>query len=227
MRLLLIEDSARLRDLLTERVHGAGWRLDSVGTAAEARAASAAVSYDLVLLDLGLPDCDDLALLTQLRQGGLAAPVLVITARSGIDDRVEALDKGADDFLVKPFNHLELLARCRALLRRAAAHQLDVIEVGAVMFEPASGAARVSGEILPLSPRERSVLEVLVRHAGQVVSKENLETKLSEIGDEISTNAVELAVSRLRRRLLAFDTGVALETIRGIGYLLREVAADA
>jgi two-component system response regulator TctD len=227
MRLLLIEDSPRLRDLLTERVHGAGWRLDSVGDASQARTACAAVAYDLVLLDLGLPDYDGLELLTQLRQDGLAAPILVITARSGIDDRVNALDKGADDFLIKPFNHLELLARCRALLRRTTAHMLDVVEVGALTFEPASGAARIAGEVLPLSPRERSLLEVLVRHAGQVVPKETLEMKLSEVGDEISTNAVELAVSRLRRRLLAFDTRVALETVRGIGYLLREAPAHA
>src|ERR1700759_2104345 len=117
MRLLLIEDSPRLRELLTERVHGVGWRLDSVGSAAEARSAASAIPYDLILLDLGLPDYDGLTLLTQLRQDGLGAPVLVITARGGVDDRVNALDKGADDFLIKPFNHLELLARCRALLR--------------------------------------------------------------------------------------------------------------
>ncbi|GLS18514.1 DNA-binding response regulator [Labrys miyagiensis] len=227
MRLLLIEDSSRLRDLLTERVHGVGWRVDSVGSASEARSSAAAISYDLILLDLGLPDYDGLTLLMQLRQDGLTAPVLVITARSGIDDRVNALDKGADDLLIKPFNHLELLARCRALLRRTASHQLDVIEVGDLTFEPSSGAARIAGEVMPLSPRERSVLEVLVRHAGQVVPKEMLETKLSEVGDEISTNAVELAISRLRRRLQAFETGVALETVRGIGYLLREVTADA
>jgi two-component system, OmpR family, response regulator len=222
MRLLLVEDSVRLRELLTERVHDAGWRLDAVATAAEAEAATRSVAYDLALLDLGLPDRDGIALIRELRKGGFAAPILVITARGAVDDRVAALDSGADDYLVKPFNHTELLARCRALLRRRSSAVVELFEVAGISFDPALGIVRIAGEALSMAPRERSVLELLLRNAGRVVAKEQIEVALSEFGGEISTNAVELAVSRLRRRLAPSQSGVAIETIRGVGYLLRE-----
>jgi DNA-binding response OmpR family regulator len=224
--LLLVEDSARLTELLGERVRGAGWRLDTVDTAAAAQNAAAAVAYDLVLLDLGLPDGDGMAVMKELRRAGFAAPILVITARASIEDRVAALDNGADDYLVKPFNHLELLARCRALLRRATSRLVDEIAVGALSFDPATSAVRVGGEVISIAPRERSILDLLMRNADKVVPKEQIESTLSEFGDEISTNAVELAISRLRRRLYQYDHGVKLETIRGIGYMLRENSRD-
>jgi DNA-binding response OmpR family regulator len=222
MRLLLVEDSVRLRELLTERVHDAGWRLDAVATAAEAEAATRSVAYDLALLDLGLPDRDGIALIRELRKRGFAAPILVITARGAVDDRVAALDSGADDYLVKPFNHTELLARCRALLRRRSSAVVELFEVAGISFDPALGIVRIAGKALSIAPRERSVLELLLRNAGRVVAKEQIEVALSEFGGEISTNAVELAVSRLRRRLAPSQSGVAIETIRGVGYLLRE-----
>jgi len=222
MRLLLVEDSVRLRELLTERVHDAGWRLDAVATAAEAEAATRSIAYDLALLDLGLPDRDGIALIRELRKRGFAAPILVITARGAVDDRVAALDSGADDYLVKPFNHTELLARCRALLRRRSSAVVELFEVAGISFDPALGIVRIAGEALSIAPRERSVLELLLRNAGRVVAKEQIEVALSEFGGEISTNAVELAVSRLRRRLAPSQSGVAIETIRGVGYLLRE-----
>jgi two-component system response regulator TctD len=222
MRLLLVEDSVRLRELLTERVHDAGWRLDAVATAAEAEAATRSVAYDLALLDLGLPDRDGIALIRELRKRGFAAPILVITARGAVDERVAALDSGADDYLVKPFNHTELLARCRALLRRRSSAVVELFEVASISFDPALGIVRIAGEALSIAPRERSVLELLLRNAGRVVAKEQIEVALSEFGGEISTNAVELAVSRLRRRLAPSQSGVAIETIRGVGYLLRE-----
>ena len=222
MRLLLVEDSVRLRELLTERVHDAGWRLDAVATAAEAEAATRSVAYDLALLDLGLPDRDGIALIRELRKRGFAAPILVITARGAVDDRVAALDSGADDYLVKPFNHTELLARCRALLRRRSSAVVELFEVAGISFDPALSIVRIAGKALSIAPRERSVLELLLRNAGRVVAKEQIEVALSEFGGEISTNAVELAVSRLRRRLAPSQSGVAIETIRGVGYLLRE-----
>ena len=225
MRLLLVEDSARLRDLLIERIHEAGWRLDTVPTVTQAHEALRTIAYDLVLVDLGLPDGDGQALITTARRAGSTTPILVITARGAIVDRVAALDAGADDYLVKPFNHIELLARCRALLRRAGARTPEIIEVGCLSFDPPSGSVRVAGTILPISPRERSLLELLLRNANRVVPKERIEVALSEFGDEISTNAVELAVSRLRRRLEPVDSGIIIETVRGAGYLLREVAA--
>jgi len=226
MRLILVEDSARLRDLLAESVHQAGWRLDSVATVGAALLAIRTVSYDLALVDLGLPDGDGLDLIRELRRDGFLPPILVVTARSSIEDRVAALDRGADDYLVKPFNHIELLARCRALLRRRALHYIESIVVGGLSFDPANRVVTVGGEPLPVAPRERSVLELLLRNAGRVTPKQSIETKLSELGDDISTNAVELAISRLRRRLAPFDLPISIETIRGIGYLLREKRRD-
>ena len=119
MRLLLIEDTPRLRDLLVETVHAVGWRIDAFGTVADGEAAVATTSYDLLLIDLGLPDGDGLELIRALRARGVHAPILALTARAAIDERIAGLDAGADDYLVKPFNHGEFLARCRALLRRA------------------------------------------------------------------------------------------------------------
>ncbi|WP_047462147.1 response regulator transcription factor [Rhizobium rhizogenes] len=226
MRLLLVEDSARLRDLLAESVHQMGWRLDSVATIGDAHLATQTVSYDLALVDLGLPDGDGLDLIRELRRDDFTAPILVITARGSIEDRVAALDGGADDYLVKPFNHIELLARCRALLRRRAPNYIESIVVGGLSFDPANGVVAVGGEPLAVAPRERSVLELLLRNAGRVTPKQLIESKLSEFGDDISTNAVELAVSRLRRRLAPFDLPISIETIRGIGYLLREKRQD-
>ena len=227
IRLLLIEDNSRLRDILTECVHDAGWRLDSVDTAAAARSAAASAEYNLALLDLGLPDADGIALIADLRRTGFVAPILVISARASVEDRVAALDNGADDYLVKPFNQIELLARCRALLRRLESRMANEIVVGSLAFDTTTGAVSIAGETISMAPRERSVLDLLLRSAGRVVPKERIETALSEFGGEISTNAVELAISRLRKRLANFEPGVAFETIRGVGYMLRETGRDA
>ncbi len=216
-----------MRELLGERVRGANWRLDAADTIAAARGLLPRASLMISsLLDLGLPDGDAMALIREWRRAGLAAPILVITARASIDDRIEALDNGADDYLVKPFNHFELLARCRALLRRSTARSSDELAVGALTFDPASGAVRVGEAAISIAPRERSILDLLMRNANRVVPKEQIETALSELGDEISTNAVELAMSRLRRRLAGHAHRVAFETIRGVGYLMREVKHD-
>jgi DNA-binding response OmpR family regulator len=223
MRFLLIEDSARLRELLTEAIHGAGWRVDALSTVEEAKEAIAVAEYDLLLVDLGLPDGDGLVLIRDLRRGGVKTPILVLTARSTIDERISGLDAGADDYLVKPFNTGELLARCRALLRRAPNTQTPVLSVARLTLDVATGVANSSNVDLGLAPRERAVLEILMREAGRVVPKRRLEHALSEFGDELSSNAVELAISRLRKKLEPHDSGVALETIRGVGYLLREI----
>lgn len=223
MRLLLVEDSARLRDLLVELIHQAEWRVDAVETVADAHAAMDVAPYDLVLVDLGLPDGDGLELIRSIRTAGLAVPVLIITARGAVDERIAGLDAGADDYLVKPFNHYELLARCRALLRRAPAHMADLIELGHIRFDPANSVLSCAGETIAMSLRERSVMAVLLRYAGAVVPKERIEAKLSEFGDELSANAIELAVSRLRKRLEGIASGVTIETVRGAGYLLRDL----
>lgn len=223
MRLLLVEDSARLRDLLRETIETAGWRLDACGDADSGEAAVRAVAYDLALIDLGLPDGDGLDLIRRLRTGGFRAPILILTARSDIEDRVAGLDAGADDYLVKPFNNAELLARCRALARRAPDVRPAVLTVGRLSLDPATQVVSVGGVTVALAPRERMLAELMMRRAGRVVRKAALEEALSTFGSEISTNAVELAVSRLRKALEGHETGAVLDTIRGVGYLLREV----
>ncbi|MBB3932313.1 DNA-binding response OmpR family regulator [Kaistia hirudinis] len=223
MKVLLVEDSLRLRELLADSIHQADWRVDAVASLGEALAAVAVSEYDLVLVDLGLPDGDGLDLVRRLRGKGLSLPIMVITARGAVDERIAGLDAGADDYLVKPFNHFELLARCRAVLRRAPGRVAETIEFGRVVFDPVSATLTCDGEIIAMSPRERSVAALLLRHAGAVVPKDRIEANLSEFGDEISSNAVELAVSRLRKRLEGVNSGLAIETLRGAGYLLREV----
>jgi DNA-binding response OmpR family regulator len=222
MRLLLVEDSDRLRELVGETIREAGWRLDAVARAGEAEDALASADYDLVLLDLGLPDDDGLELLRRMRRRGDTVPVLVLTARGAIDERIAGLDAGADDYLVKPFNNGELLARARALLRRAPLVVHPVIEAGALRFDPASHELTCAGEAIALAPRERALMEILMRNAGRVTLKRVLEEKLSGFDEGISTNALELALSRLRRKLASHPTGTAIETVRGVGYLLRE-----
>ncbi|WP_421699537.1 response regulator transcription factor [Ancylobacter sp.] len=222
MRLLLVEDSARLRDLVGETIRMAGWRLDAVGGVEEAQEALATTHYDLVLLDLGLPDGDGLDVVRGLRRSRSSMPVLVLTARGAVDERIAGLDAGADDYLTKPFNNGELLARARALLRRAPVSAEPVLEAGALRFDPATQEARCGEEVIALAPRERATLEILLRNAGRVTPKRGLEETLSEYDEEISPNAIEVLMSRLRRRLAPYPTRTAIETVRGVGYLLRE-----
>ncbi|MCA1404033.1 response regulator transcription factor [Ensifer sp. IC3342] len=221
MRLLLVEDSPRLIELVGETMRDAGWRLDAVSTLHDAEAAIAAREHDLVLLDLGLPDGDGLDLLKWIRHEHPGLPVLIITARGSVDERIMGLDAGADDYLVKPFHHRELLSRCRAMLRRNPHAIQPVLEAGALRYDPATADLTCDGALVPLPPRERSLIEILMREVGRVVPKRRLETALSEYGQEISSNALELAVSRVRKRLQPLATGVQIETVRGIGYLLR------
>ncbi|MBS7538100.1 response regulator transcription factor [Ancylobacter lacus] len=223
MRLLLIEDSPRLRELVGETIRDAGWRLDAVGSAAEAEAAMEGEEYDLILLDLGLPDGDGLDLVRGLRRRRRMTPVLVITARGAVDERIAGLDAGADDYLTKPFNNGELLARARALLRRAPLAVAPVLEAGALRFDLATLEVSCAGAAIALTPRERAVLEILMRDLGRVTAKRVLEAKLSGFDEEMSTNAVELLLSRIRKKLAAHPTGTAIETVRGVGYMLREV----
>ncbi|HEY9211554.1 MAG TPA: response regulator transcription factor [Ancylobacter sp.] len=225
MRLLLVEDSARLRDLVGETIRGAGWRLDTVGGRLDAEEALAATQYDLVLLDLGLPDGDGIEVLRELRRRKNPTPVLVLTARAAVDERIAGLDAGADDYLTKPFNNGELLARVRALLRRAPISVDPVLTAGVLSFDPATHEIHCAGATLSLTPRERAVLEILMRNVGRVTHKRGLEEKLSEYDDEASANAIELLLSRLRRKLAPYPTLTAIETVRGVGYLLRETKA--
>lgn len=223
MRVLLAEDNPRLSTLLSEGLAEQGFVLDCFSTLAEAEESIAVVRYDLLLVDLGMPDGDGVAFIRAVRRAGDTTPILVITARHGLGDRVAGLDSGADDYLVKPFEMPELAARCRALLRRPGGSLGTVLSVGDVAFDSAEREARIGGRVVHLPPRELGLLERLMRRAGHVVSKASLEEALYALSSEVTPNALEAAVSRLRRRLSAENAHVVLHTAHGIGYMLTPV----
>jgi DNA-binding response OmpR family regulator len=181
--------------------------------------------YEAVILDLGLPDMDGLAFLRQARKRGAILPVLILTARDGVGDRVTGLDSGADDYLLKPFAMEELVARLRALLRRPGRALSLELRCGNLLFDTISRQAAVAHKALTLSKRESEVLEVLMRRAGHVVRKTVIEESLYGFEDEGSSNSVEAVISRLRRKLRAGGADAAIATIRGVGYMLTEPAA--
>jgi len=222
VRLLLVEDSKRLQELLSESLASAGYKLDLASTAGELFTMVEAVNYDMLIVDLGLPDGDGLTAIKALRARGSTTPILIITARGSIDDRVSGLDSGADDYLIKPFNHSELLARVRALLRRPADMHGPILKRGGLEFEEAKGEVRCGGKLVELRLSERRLLATLMRRSGSVVTKAAIEEALSQFGRELSANAVEALVSRVRKALADANSGIAIETIRGVGYRLVE-----
>jgi len=221
MRVLLIEDNERLSTLMHGGLTRAGFAVDAFGGLTEADEAVALVDYDLILLDLGLPDGDGMAWLKRLRTRERGIPVLVVTARGGLSERVAGLDNGADDYLVKPFEMDELLARCRALLRRPGTGLGTVLSVGNLDLDTAARQVRVAGQGVEVPRREFALLEILLRRAGNVVPRPALEEGLYGFDDEVTPNALEAHVSRLRRRLAEAGADVTIHTVRGVGYLLR------
>lgn len=219
--MLLVEDHRVMRDLIAGHLKGRGLAVDTVERGEEALAAIATISYDAVILDLGLPDMDGMDVLLRLRSGHRPdVPALILTARDNINARVGGLDAGADDYILKPFDLTELEARLRAVLRRAGARR-DVIHCyGDVTFDPASRTAAVGDRRLDLTRREASVLEELIRAGGRFVVRDALEDRLYGFDDEVSGNALEASVSRLRRKLVTAGATVTIEAARGIGYRL-------
>ncbi|MBI5939990.1 MAG: response regulator transcription factor [Caulobacterales bacterium] len=220
MRLLLIEDNRRLADMVAQGLVREGFVVDHRDTLVSAGEALEAADYDLVLLDIGMPDGDGLAFLKDQRQRRLQSPVLMLTARSGLDDRVSGLDAGADDYLVKPFEIAELAARCRALLRRPGASLGTVLEVGDLELDTGARQARVRDRIIELPPREYALLEVLARRRDTVVSRAKLEQSLYSLDQDISSNALDAVASRLRRRLASAGASAHLRTVHGVGYAI-------
>ncbi len=222
MRVLLVEDHHAMRELIAGHLRGRGLAVDAVERGDEALAAMAVAGYDAVILDLGLPDMDGMEVLRRLRgsrQPGL--PALILTARDSIEARVGGLDAGADDYILKPFDLAELEARLRAVLRRPGLRREAVHRHGDLSFEPASRTAAVDGTRLDLTRREASVLEELIRAAGQIVVKDALEDRLYGFDDDVSGNALEASVSRLRRKLATAGSATGIEATRGIGYRLK------
>jgi two-component system response regulator TctD len=222
MRLLLVEDNAELVGLLKKGLSRARFDVDSVRTAADAALAISGVRYSVILLDLGLPDSDGLVLLRHLRSNGDATPVLVLTARDSVSDRVEGLRAGADDYLVKPFAMEELVARLHALLRRPGNLLGRQLTFGNVALDTESRQISVDGKIQVLPARETAVLEILLRRGRNVVPKRLVEDQLFGLSGEVGSNAVEVYVHRLRRVLADCGAAVRIHTVRGVGYLLTE-----
>ncbi|MBW8807910.1 MAG: response regulator transcription factor [Lysobacter sp.] len=223
MRILLVEDNADLADAIVRRMRRDGHALDWQSDGLKAASVLRYQSFDLIVLDIGLPRLSGLGLLAGLRERGDATPVLMLTARDGIEDRVQALDAGADDYLAKPFDFREFEARCRVLLRRNRGQVSAIVQIGGFAFD--SGAHRVSldGEAIELPNREFRLLEILIGKLGQVVSKDEIGNGLFGFDDEAGPNAIELYVGRLRKRLAAAPLRIV--TVRGAGYMIE--AADA
>lgn len=220
MQLLLVEDDALIARELLLRWRGRGWLVQQGGTLAEADTALAASGgdFDLIVLDLGLPDGDGLTWLQRLRQRDRLTPVLVLTARDRVSDRVQGLHGGADDYLVKPFAAEELDARVAALTRRSQRTRGELLHYGGVTWLGGEGRALVESQPLELSPREFEVLGLLIRRAPRLVPKRVLIDALAERNLEVGDSAVEVYVSRLRRKLAG--SGTVIRTMRGFGYLL-------
>lgn len=222
LRVLTIEDEPELAELVAGSLGRAGFAVDVAATLGEAESAVAVVIYDSIILDLGLGDGDGLSLLRTLRRRGASVPVLILTARDGLDDRVIGLDAGADDYVVKPFHMPELISRIRALLRRPNAALGVRLEVGNLVLETAHRQVTIADRLVHLSVRELALLELLLRRAERVVTRETIEDSLYSFKSELGSNAVEVLVHRLRRKLQDADAALQIHTLRGVGYLLAE-----
>ncbi|TAN50786.1 MAG: response regulator [Methylococcaceae bacterium] len=224
MRILLVEDDATLADGLSQALAESGYEVVCAMSGAYADGVLLSQSFDLVILDLGLPDMDGLDVLQKLRARKNAMPVLILTAREGLDDRVKGLELGGDDYMTKPFELKELEARVHALIRRSYGGFSRAIVMGRLTLDTQNHQVLVDEEPLLLSPREYGVLEALLLQAGRVVSKDKVVKRLSVRQEELGDNAIEVYVHRLRRRLEPL--GVRIRTVRGLGYLL-EKSPDA
>jgi two-component system, OmpR family, response regulator QseB len=216
MRLLLVEDDALLGDGIRAGLVQAGYAVDWVRDGRAGELAAAAEPYALIVLDLGLPRLSGLDLLRRLRSGGNRVPVLILTARDTVADRVSGLDSGGDDYLVKPFDLAELTARIRALLRRGAGQAESVLRHGDLVLDPAARTLMRGAERIELAPREFALLQALLLNVGRVLSREQLERGLYGWDAEPDSNAVEVHIHYLRRKL----GGELIRTLRGVGYLI-------
>ena len=218
MRILIAEDDEVLADGLARSLRQSGYAVDSVKTGSEADSALTASEFDLLILDIGLPRMNGLEVLRRLRGRDSRVPVLLLTALDGVDDRVRGLDLGADDYLAKPFQLAELEARVRALTRRGAAGAPTLLKNGALSYDQVGKVAHVNGDMLELSARELALLEILIQRPGRMVSKEQFVDHLCQWGEEVSTNAIEVYVHRLRKKLE--PSQVRISTVRGLGYFM-------
>jgi DNA-binding response OmpR family regulator len=222
VRLLLVEDNERLAGFVAQGLRSAGFMVDIVGETEDAHAALASTRFDVCILDLGLPDGDGTDVLKDLRDRRDQTPVLILTARDDLSDRVAGLNLGADDYVVKPFAIEELVARIKALLRRPGAKLGVVLRIGNLAFDTIGRSVEVGGEPLVLSRLELMLLEELLRRSGRVVSRSVLEEAVYGAEEDFSANSLEAIVSRLRKKLRSVGTELEIHTIRGVGYMATE-----
>jgi DNA-binding response OmpR family regulator len=223
MRILLVEDQANLARQVVLKIEKAGYEVDKVATIQQARLALESCAYSLTLLDRRLPDGDGIVLIAPIRAAQPEARILMLTALDAVDERIEGLDAGADDYLTKPFNLDELIARVRANLRKSGGDRTPVARIGALSFDFNRRAVAVAGQPKVFSRRELILLEALVRRARCVVSRETLNAELYRYDDDVQEHALTSLVSRLRTHLAECDAGVEIFSARALGYILREV----
>ena len=225
MRVLVVEDDAVLAAALTRALGQANYAVDLVSDGEAANHALATTTYDLVVLDIALPEVDGMAVLRRLRDRRLQTPVLILTARDTLEDRVSGLDSGADDYMTKPFDLPEFEARVRALIRRGHATPGASMVHGRLRLDVAARRLFHDGQPIEMSARELALTELLLSRQGRVVSKEQMIDQLFGFGDDVSSNAIEVYVHRVRRKLEPF--GIEIRTVRGMGYLLEKLGERA
>ncbi len=218
MNILLIEDDSVLTDGLIHTLQKTGYVVTATKSGCYAEQLVGAQDFDLIVLDLGLPDMDGLELLRKFRNRKISLPILILTARESMNDRIEGIRQGADDYMTKPFELMELEARIHALIRRCYGGFSHTIDVGRLSLDTQNNQVSADGQLLVLSAREAAVLEILLLQAGKVVCKDRIAQRLSADGDALADNAIEVYVHRVRKRIEPYDA--VIRTVRGLGYLL-------
>lgn len=221
MRILLVEDELQLAEALRAALERERFVVDHADRVATAREAAMTACFDLVLLDRTLPDGEGLSLVPALRASNPGLPIIVLSARGEVSDRIVGLDEGADDYLIKPFSLDEMLARIRAIRRRPAELAGEEIRVGSLVFDLSNEEATVAGVRMELPRRELRVLAALIKRRGRTVLRDSLEQAVFGFDDEVQSNTLDSHISRLRRKLSDADAGIEIHAIRGVGYLLR------
>lgn len=220
MRILLVEDNKRLSDSLRMTLEDDGYSIDSAYNGLDGEEMALMGNYDIIILDIMLPEKDGLAVCRDLRNKRINTPILMLTARDALDDRVDGLDSGADDYLVKPFEVAELRARIRALLRRESSSKSPILQVGDLTLDPATHAVERAGKAIDLTAKEYSLLEYFMRHPYHLISREMIESNLWSYDQVVSSNVVDVYIRRLRRKIDDPHEVKLFETVRGAGYRL-------
>lgn len=220
MRIMLVEDNQRLSDAINAALYKAGFVVDAIATGEEALTAVINQNYDTIILDLGLPDMDGMKVLEELRANKNAVPVLILTARGTLSDKVAGLNSGADDYLVKPFDVEELIARLKALLRRPSQTVGSVITINNLSFNTENRQVQIDDKLIGLSRKETDLLELLIRSSEKIVTKKSIEMQIYSYGETGSANSIEVLVHRLRKKLADEAAAIEIHTLHGIGYMI-------